>query len=154
MNNMFYNCTSVRTIDLWSWTSTDGTGGTTKTSTGSMFRNCFELQTIYVGSRWKSASDSSAPNMFARCYNILGGDGTPYQNSENPGSSIYNKIGGRCVTPYWDSSYLAGGYSEAGGYLTPKNMIWSYPSNETSTCYWSLDNKTGMLQLSPFFLWA
>ena len=103
MSQMFANCMNLRTANLSGWTLKSGTG---VVNMSEMFYADRRLETVYVGSGWQtSTTGTTAPtvnpaikpndNMFLGCINIVGADGTHYQNTAtNPGSSSYAKVGG------------------------------------------------------------
>ena len=99
MNSMFCKCSSLTSLDLSSFNTSK------VTKMGWMFSNCSNLRTIYVGSGWSTAAVTSSNDMFRDCTNLVGGQGTTY-NESNP----------------WDKTYahIDGGPSNPG-YFTDKN---------------------------------
>ena len=94
---MFCGCTSLSSIDLsgfntvnvtdmsymfmrTGFTSLDLSSFSTYkvTQTDNMFRGCFGLTTIYVGSDWNMGAVTSGADMFLNCSNLVGGAGTTY----------------------------------------------------------------------------
>ena len=45
-----------------------------------MFNGCNLLRTIYVGEGWSIKNVISSNRMFQNCYNLIGGNGTTYEN--------------------------------------------------------------------------
>ena len=72
MSNMFYNCSSLTTLDV--------TGFNTQnvTNMDGMFTGCSGLKTIYVGESWSTANVKYGDDMFVGCGNLVGGAGTVY----------------------------------------------------------------------------
>lgn len=126
MNNMFYNCQLLTTIDLshFDTSNVEDMGGVfmscsslqeldlstfntaSVTNMVAMFNGCSALKTIYVGSGWTTAQvgANSGSGMFQECVNLVGGSGTTYNSS------------------YTDATYahIDGGENNPG-YLTDKN---------------------------------
>ena len=75
MNRMFDYCTSLTTLDLSSFNTAN------VTDMGWMFMGCYSLKTIYVGDSWSTAAVTSSDLMFYRCTSLVGGQGTPYDES-------------------------------------------------------------------------
>ena len=120
--SMFLDCTSLQTIDLSTWTMY--TGSQTQT-VSSMFKNCRNLITVYVGSGWytSTANLTQHTDMFLGCISIMGASGTAYQsNTTNPGTYTFAKVG-------------------PSGYLSAKRMV-------KGTTWWSLDYR-GELMIQP-----
>ena len=99
MNSMFCNCSSLTSLDLSSFNTSK------VTKMGWMFSNCSNLRTIYVGSGWSTAAVTSSNDMFRDCTNLVGGQGTTY-NESNPWNKTYAHIDGGTSNP---------------GYFTDKN---------------------------------
>jgi len=116
MNSMFCNCSSLTSLDLSSFNTSK------VTKMGWMFSNCSNLRTIYVGSGWSTAAVTSSNDMFRDCTNLVGGQGTTY-NESNP----------------WDKTYahIDGGTSNPGYFTEWKEAYACYtPSNTTLTFYY------------------
>ena len=99
MNSMFCKCSSLTSLDLSSFNTSK------VTKMGWMFSNCSNLRTIYVGSGWSTAAVTSSNDMFRDCTNLVGGQGTTY-NESNPWNKTYAHIDGGTSNP---------------GYFTDKN---------------------------------
>ena len=151
MSNMFYNCSSLTSLDVSGFNTakvTDmsymfescselttlnlSTFNTAKVSNmREMFRDCSKLVTIYVLSSWTTTAVSSSSQMFKNCTKIKGGKGTAY--NANYIDKTYARIDGGTSSP---------------GYLTEK-PIEAYacytPSNTTLTFYYdnNRDSRTG-----------
>lgn len=74
MKKAFYNCASLRTVDLGDIDFTN------TTDTSQMFEGCSNLQTIYVADNFYKlpASVTTSTNMFYNCDSLVGGEGTNY----------------------------------------------------------------------------
>lgn len=71
---MFDDCTSLTTIDLSSFNTEN------VTETNGLFYGCENLKTIYVGDGWNMSYITDSKNMFADCPNLVGGQGTKYDD--------------------------------------------------------------------------
>ena len=79
----------------------------------SMFYRCTSLTTVYVSDSWTTASVTEGNHMFERCYSIVGGKGTKFD--ENHIDATYARIDG-------------GPDSETPGYFTRKgDAPWVEP---------------------------
>ena len=97
MSYMFLNCKQLTNLDLSGFNTAkakymlgmfSGIGLTELdlsyfntarvTITNSMFQNCDNLATIYVGEGWSTASVTNSLNMFDGCTSLVGGKGTTY----------------------------------------------------------------------------
>ena len=85
------------------------------TQTDNMFRGCFGLTTIYVGSDWNTGAITSGADMFLNCSNLVGGAGTTYNA---------NRID-------YTYAHIDGGENNPG-YFTDKNAPTSYVITVTS----------------------
>ena len=131
---MFCGCTSLSSIDLsgfntvnvtdmsymfmrTGFTSLDLSSFSTYkvTQTDNMFRGCFGLTTIYVGSDWNTGAITSGADMFLNCSNLVGGAGTTYNA---------NRID-------YTFAHIDGGENNPG-YFTDKNAPASYVITVTS----------------------
>lgn len=72
---MFYGCKGLTSLDLSSFDVND------TPETGGMFGDCSSLNTIYVGrnGRWVSKKGSYNDDMFHRCWQLKGGNGTVFK---------------------------------------------------------------------------
>ena len=98
MTSMFNNCRCLTTLDLSSFNTSN------VTDMNGMFIGCFKLNTIYATHYFKAPSNSES--MFYNCDNLIGGQGTIYNNNET--DSKYAHIDGGTDNP---------------GYFTDKNSI-------------------------------
>ncbi|MBQ3630370.1 MAG: BspA family leucine-rich repeat surface protein [Prevotella sp.] len=91
MSGMFYNCSNLETLDL--------TGLSLEKPVGAdlMFANCPKLKTIYVSSKWSTATVTSSRNMFNNCTSLVGGQGTTYDASHV--DAAYAHIDGGSADP-------------------------------------------------------
>ena len=133
MTNMFYGCSSLTTLDL-------GSFNTEKVfDMRYMFAGCQQLRTIYVSNVWSNKNVTRSDNMFAECYNIVGGLGTRYDR--NHIDATYAVIDGRDDTP---------------GYLTDLEFYAVY-DNE-GTLYFRYDNERSTFTTPTYsytgFEWA
>ena len=84
MNHMFYNCSSLTSLDL-------RTFNTKKvTNMDYMFNGCSNLTTIYVSDNWSIENVSSGYATFLDCLNLVGGNGTAYSSSNT--TALYARI--------------------------------------------------------------
>ena len=92
MGGMFSNATSLTSLDLSSF-------NTSKVAYMSyMFNGSTNLQTIYVGNGWSTASVTNSTSMFNYCTSLVGGQGTTY-NDSNPKDKTYAHIDGGPSNP-------------------------------------------------------
>ena len=75
MYSMFDSCASLTSLDLTSFDTSNVTSMTY------MFAGCATLVTITVSNSFIVTQVTSSTDMFAACYNIVGGAGTTYNNS-------------------------------------------------------------------------
>ena len=100
MFNMFNVCYSLNSLNLSSFNTSN------VTNMGQMFYGCENLKTIYVGDGWSTAAVTDSDNMFAICDNLVGGQGTIFdenhvdkayahidEGSNNPGYFTYSATG-------------------------------------------------------------
>ena len=115
MNSMFCKCSSLTSLDLSSFNTSK------VTKMGWMFSNCSNLRTIYVGSGWSTAAVTSSNDMFRDCTNLVGGQGTTY-NESNP----------------WDKTYahIDGGTSNPGYFTEWKEAYACYTSSNTTLTFY------------------
>ncbi len=98
MGYMFNNCEALTELDLSSFNTSQVTIMT------SMFQSCENLETIYVGDGWNTASVTTSGLMFTGVHKIVGGYGTAYY--------LYNEP---------DKTFARVDSPEAPGYLTQKD---------------------------------
>ena len=117
-----FNGINLKTLDLSSFNTAK------VTEMNGMFYWCDKLQTIYVGDGWSTAAVTSSTEMFSECTNLVGGQGTAYD--ENYTDAAYAHVDGGTNNP---------------GYLTDIHAPVGYAcytsSNTTLTFYY--DNQRG-----------
>ena len=87
MFSMFCNCKELTSLDLSSF-------NTAKVMyMRSMFQNCNMLKVIYVSNNWTVDEVTASQYMFDGCTNLVGGQGTTY-NDSNPKDKTYAHIDG------------------------------------------------------------
>ena len=165
MQFMFYQCSSLTSLDLWSFNTAK------VTDVSYMFANCFALKTIYASAaRWnmENVTTTTGSNMFNACTSLVGGNGTAYDEKhrgyeyacidtpEHPGyltdAHAYAMLSenGQTVTFYYDDqmenrsrvmdinrSYIQS--SETNAYGSAKTVVFdaSFANyRPTSTAYW------------------
>ena len=69
---MFWECKKLTSLDL------SGFNTSKVTNMYRVFKDCTNLQTIYVGSGWSTAAVINASNMFENCTSLVGGQGTTF----------------------------------------------------------------------------
>jgi surface protein len=129
MTNMFYQCSSLTSLDLSSFNTSR------VTSMAFMFQGCSNLQTIYAGDGWSTTAVRDDIWMFKDCTCLMGGMGTTYD--ANHTDKVYARIDGGPSNP---------GYFTATG--TPVSYAYACytPSNTTLTFYYDNQrfSRTGM----------
>ena len=91
MSNMFSLCFSLKNLDV-SGFKTDNV-----TSMSCMFYYCKSLSTIYTGDGWTTKEVTDGEEMFSGCTNIVGGEGTIYDESHT--DHTYARIDGGVDAP-------------------------------------------------------
>ena len=91
MNSMFSGCSSLTTLDLSSFDTSY------LLSAEFMFFGCTSLQTIYVGDAWDVSDLEESDAMFAFCTNLVGGQGTTYDQAHV--NKAYAHIDGGASNP-------------------------------------------------------
>ena len=109
MNQLFSGCTSLTSLDLSSFNTSNVT-----IKMSSMFYNCYNLRTIYVGSGWSTAAVTSSTNMFFNCTSLVGGQGTTW-NESNPTDKTYAHIDGGTSNPGYFTAKNAGLRGDVNG---------------------------------------
>ena len=114
MNGMFFDCRGLTSLDLSSF-------NTSKVSyMVDMFWNSSNLRTIHVGNGWSTAAVTDSDDMFTFCTNLVGGQGTNY-NDSNPKDKTYAHIDGGSYNPGYFSAPL-----EAYACYTPGNTTLTF----------------------------
>ena len=75
MTYMFYQCSSLTSLDLSSFNTSR------VTSMEFMFKGCSNLQTIYAGDGWSTTAVRADIWMFKGCTSLVGGQGTTYDDN-------------------------------------------------------------------------
>ena len=133
MNQMFYGCTGLTSLDLSSFNTSKVIYMTY------MFDGCTNLRTIYVGSGWSTAAVEESYDMFTNCYNLVGGQGTTYD--ENHVDKTYARIDGGPSNP----GYFTEKGPEAYACYTSSNttLTFYYDSQRSSRTGTTYDLNTG-----------
>ncbi len=158
---MFCGCTSLSSIDLsgfntvnvtdmsymfmrTGFTSLDISSFSTYkvTQTDNMFRGCFGLTTIYVGSDWNTGAITSGADMFLNCSNLVGGAGTTY--NANRIDYTFAHIDGGENNPGYFTDKNAPATAEAYAVLGEGNtmLTFYYDTNKSS--------HSGAMSVGPF----
>ena len=117
--NLFLGCTGIRTLDLSTW----NTSGVIAMHT--MFQDCSNLTTIYVGEGWSTESVTNTGSLFGGCTSLVGGMGTTFDPDH---------IG-------LDYAHIDGG-PDNPGYLTEKLPRYTYnPETGELALIWGEFNK-------------
>ena len=75
MEYMFRSCLSLPVLDLSGWNTSN------MTDMPELFVSCRVLTTIYVGDQWDVSNVTYSYAMFSGCVCLVGGNGTPYNQS-------------------------------------------------------------------------
>lgn len=126
MARMFEGCSKLVTIDLTSFNTSN------VSEMDWMFNECTELKTIYVGDQWNIKSSASGYCMFDGCKNLVGGNGTTYD--ENHTGIAYAHID---VTG--DPGYLTA--APVVGIATSLNQVTSDKSQVASDEWYTIDGR-------------
>ena len=94
------------------------------TITNSMFQNCDNLATIYVGEGWSTASVTNSLNMFDGCTSLVGGKGTTYD--ANHVDAAYAHIDGGPSDPGYFTDINAPAEPEAYAVYTADNTTLTF----------------------------
>ena len=132
MNQLFSNCTGLTSLDLSNF-------NTSKVTTMlRMFYNSTNLRTIYVGNGWSTAAVTYSGDMFNGCTNLVGGQGTTYD--ENHVDKAYAHIDGGTSNPGYFTEW-----KEAYACYTPSNttLTFYYDSQRSSRTGTTYDLNTG-----------
>ena len=118
MSEMFNGCSSLTSLDLSSFNTAN------VTTMSYMFNRCESLATIYVGEGWSTAAVEHSNDMFYCCTNLVGGQGTTYD--ENHVDAEYAHIDGGPSNP----GYFTGLSTDPEAYAV------SNEDNKTLTFYY------------------
>ncbi len=134
MTQMFYYCTGLTNLDLSNFNTSK------VTNMSAMFYCCDELQTIYVGNGWSTATVTESSDMFFYCISLVGGQGTAYSSS-NPRNKTYAHIDGGPNNP----GYFTEKGTEAYACYTPSNttLTFYYDTQRSSRTGTTYDLNTG-----------
>ena len=88
---MFVYCTGLRSVDLIGFTNSR------VKRTSNMFEGCYALTTIYADSGWGLPADNYSFAMFNECANLVGGQGTTFDENHTDGE--YARIDGGPSNP-------------------------------------------------------
>lgn len=81
LSGIFSDCNALETIDLSYFDI-----GTNITDMSQMFYNCYNLTTILVDqNKWKNNNGTNTSAMFSGCINLIGNNGTQYDDSQTSG---------------------------------------------------------------------
>ena len=94
MGYMFYKCSSLTTLDVSNFNTAS------VTNMKSMFTECSNLKTIYVGEGWTTASVTSSEEMFSKCFDLYGGNGSSYDEIGIADASLAKVDGGKSDPGY------------------------------------------------------
>jgi len=91
MNYMFTDCSDLISLDLSSFNTAK------VVDMQHMFNGCYDLQSIYVGDGWSTASVTSSESMFGGQSKIVGGMGTIVDSNHT--DKTYARIDGGAASP-------------------------------------------------------
>lgn len=134
MENMFYYCSSLTSLDLSSFNTENVTNmgsmfcycsltslnlssfnTANVTNMGSMFYYCRELKTIYASSLFTTNAVSSSSSMFYGCTSLVGGAGTTYD--EDYRDKTYARIDGGASNPGYFTAKTVAVYDSTEVYM-------------------------------------
>ena len=161
MNGMFYNCTSIDTLDLRSfdWSNV--------TNTRVMFNNCENLKTIYCKVNLNETGIDESEDMFYGCKKLVGQNGTEYNpehtdkeyaredggpESETPGyftiadKEIYGVISETELYIYYDRYK-----DEDEDFLSPEEWIEAPGIEAVETVNFQIDNEAKPVSTAEWF---
>ena len=69
---MFHSCSNLTSVNL------NGFNIENVSTMSGMFSQCSNLKSIYVGDEWNTSSVTDSNYMFSECHNLVGGQGTKY----------------------------------------------------------------------------
>ncbi len=113
MGSMFYQCFKLTRLDLSHFNTSKVTDMTY------MFSYCFNLQTIYVGDGWSTTAVKKSYHMFTYAEELVGGQGTAYDDS-TPKDKTYAHIDGGPSNPGYFTPIGAAPWTSYACY-TPEN---------------------------------
>ena len=144
MFQMFKNCESLTSLDLKYFNTAKVTDMT------NMFYDCSKLETIKVGSLWKTSAVTESGYMFQNCTSLKGGSGTTYDETKTdytyakidggtsspgyfslPDSEPYALINGNTLTFYYDNARPAYAYDFHSNGMQP----WGWNQSITKVVF-------------------
>lgn len=126
MAHMFEGCSKLVTLDLTSFNTSN------VSAMDWMFNECTELKTIYVGDQWNIKSSASGYCMFDGCKNLVGGNGTTYDESHTGIEYAHIDVTG-------DPGYLTA--APVVGITTSLNQVTGDKSQVTSDEWYTIDGR-------------
>ena len=151
MSIMFQSCSNLTALDLSGFNTsrvTDMMGmfssmGATEldlssfntngvTITNSMFHNCSNLATIYVGEGWSTESVTNSRYMFENCTNLVGGKGTTY-DADHIDATYAHIDGGPSNPGYFTDINAPTGPEAYAVYTSDNTTLTFYYDTERST---------------------
>ena len=136
MSLLFYNCSSLTTLDLSNFNTAN------VTNMSDMFNGCSRLNTIFVGDDWSTDAVTFSESMFSYCPNLYGGKGTAY--FENHAVDVsYARVDGGADNP--------GYFTKSGDpvYDGPKPYV--NIKDGTATFYYNSSKPEGALSIQSQF---
>jgi surface protein len=88
MKQMFYNCKGLKSLDLSSFDTEN------VTDMNYLFYKCYDLKAIIVGDGWNTDKVTTATEMFYGNAELVGEDGTEYENYKNTIGYAHTGAGG------------------------------------------------------------
>ena len=120
--NMFSSCNNLTVLDLSSFNTSK------VTDISQMFFDCQRLEKIYVSENFVTTLVTTETNyncMFGNCFNLVGGNGTPYNPDNN--DKDYARIDTETTPGYFTASTNANQQFTANDYIL--NRVW-YPQEK------------------------
>ncbi len=135
---MFYNCSSLTTLDLSNWDTSHAQ------YMAYMFNGCENLQAIYVGEGWDTDNVEvgnayhQTNDMFEGCLAIIGEDGTTYDENDFTIARAHYSTGGylRCHHDSYTITIPSSGigtFSAAENVTIPEGLTAHYCNNFNPT---------------------
>ena len=117
MSYMFYNCSSLTSLDLSSFDTSN------VTNMSCMFNSCENLETVTVSDKWTTERVTNSDAMFFGCSFLTGGAGTLYSSSHT--DKEYARIDGGTSNPgYFTSAVVPDWYEwSSSGTLILQNQL-------------------------------
>ena len=122
MRKMFESCMALKVLDLSSFNTSN------VTDMRSMFSEDSTLTTVYVSDRWSTEKVEQGNKVFSKCYSIVGGSGTTWDESHT--DYTYAHIDGGASNP----GYLT--YKEAG---SPSGIKTTRETDSKQAGYYNLN---------------